>query len=158
VQADAADALRDRLEPAVTAAGYDLDDLVVTSAGRRRLVRLVVDKDGGVTLDECAEVSRAVSALLDANDALLGAGPYTLEVSSRGVSRPLTMPRHWQRNVGRLVKSVRADGSTVLGRIVRADEQGATLRPEVGADVDVEYPDVTRALVQVEMRRDPPEQ
>jgi ribosome maturation factor RimP len=158
VQADAADALRDRLEPAVTAAGYDLDDLVVTSAGRRRLVRLVVDKDGGVTLDECAEVSHAVSAVLDANDSLLGPGAYTLEVSSRGVSRPLTLPRHWQRNLGRLVKVVRTDGTTLIGRVIRADEQGATVRPEVGTDVDVEYPHVARALVQVEMRRDPLEQ
>jgi ribosome maturation factor RimP len=158
VHAEAAAALRDRLQPAVARAGYDLEDLVVTSAGRRRLVRVVVDKDGGVTLDECAEVSRVVSAVLDADDAGLGPGAYTLEVSSPGVTRPLTLPRHWRRNVGRRVKVVRVDGTTLLGVVARADDSAATLLPDGGgAEVVLAYPDVRRAVVQVDLSRSPQE-
>lgn len=152
-----AQGLAERLAPAVTAAGYDLEDLVVTSAGRRRLVRVVVDKDGGVTLDECAAVSRLVSVALDADDALLGPGSYTLEVSSPGVSRPLTLPRHWRRNVGRRVKVVRADGATLLGRVTHADERAATLQLDDGAVVEVPFDDVRKAVVQVDLSRGPTE-
>ncbi len=153
MQAEAAAALRARLAPVVAQAGYDLEDLVVTPAGRRRLVRVVVDKDGGVTLDECAEVSHAVSAALDVDDALLGPGSYTLEVSSPGVSRPLTLPRHWRRNTGRRVRVERTDGTSLLGRVSAADERGATLRLDDGSDVQVAFADVATALVQVELTR-----
>src|SRR3954471_22234941 len=99
----AASRLAGWIEPVVGAAGYDLEELVVTPAGRRSVVRVVVDRDAGVTLDDIAEVSRAVSAALDENDGELGRAPYVLEVTSPGVDRPLTEPRHWRRNTGRLV-------------------------------------------------------
>lgn len=149
---EVAQALRERLEPAVAAAGYDLEDLVVTPAGKRRLVRVVVDKDGGVTLDECAEVSRLVSVALDADDAMLGAAPYTLEVSSPGVSRPLRLPRHWRRNQGRTVKVVRPDGGALVGRLLASDETTATVQPEGGEPVTVSFEDVAKATVQVDLR------
>jgi len=88
------------ITPVVDGAGYDLEELVVTPAGRRSVVRVVVDRDQGVTLDDIAEVSRAVSEVLDANDDGMGR-PYVLEVTSPGVDRPLTERRHWQRNIGR---------------------------------------------------------
>jgi len=91
------------LEPIVRAAGMDLESVRVGSAGRRRLLRVIVDADGGVSLDGIALVSREVSARLDATGAM-GEAPYTLEVSSPGVDRPLTLPRHWRRAVGRLVR------------------------------------------------------
>ena len=91
------------LEPIVRAAGMDLESVRVGSAGRRRLLRVIVDADGGVSLDDIALVSREVSARLDATGAM-GEAPYTLEVSSPGVDRPLTLPRHWRRAVGRLVR------------------------------------------------------
>lgn len=150
--AQVAQQLRDRLTPVVERAGYDLEDMVVTPAGKRRLVRLLVDKDGGVTLDECAEVSRAVSDVLDDADDILGQQPYTLEVSSPGVSRPLTLPRHWRRNVDRLVKVTRADGSTLTGRITAGDEHSADLDVE-GVPQTVQYDDVTTCVVQVELNR-----
>ncbi|MGB9375672.1 MAG: ribosome maturation factor RimP [Jiangellales bacterium] len=150
--AQVAQQLRDRLTPAIERAGYDLEDVVVTPAGKRRLVRLLVDKDGGVTLDECAEVSRAVSAVLDEADDVLGQQPYTLEVSSPGVSRPLTLPRHWRRNVDRLVKITRSDGSTLTGRITAAHEHSADLDVD-GARQSVRYDDVTTCVVQVELNR-----
>jgi len=150
-------ALAQRLAPVVGSSGYDLEDLVVTSAGRRTLVRLLVDKDGGVTLDECAELSRSVSAVLDVDDAVLGSAPYTLEVSSPGVSRPLTLPRHWRRNVGRLVRVVRADGAAVLGRLTGSDETSASLRLEDGTDLVLPFDGVRKAVVQVELAGSPAE-
>lgn len=149
--AQVADELRARLTPLVERAGYDLEDVAVTPAGKRRLVRLSVDKDGGVTLDECAEVSRDVSTALDSFDDLLGSQAYTLEVSSPGVSRPLTLPRHWRRNVGRLVRVTRTDGSVVEGRVISSSDEATDLEVD-GAMVIVGFSDVAQAMVQVELR------
>jgi len=91
------------LAPVMRAAGLDLESVRIGTAGRRRLLRVVVDADGGVSLDDIALVSREVSARLDGTGAM-GDAPYTLEVSSPGVDRPLTQPRHWRRAVGRLVR------------------------------------------------------
>ena len=121
------------IEPVVTGAGYDLEELVVTPAGRRTVVRVVVDRDEGVSLDDVAEVSRAVSDVLDRNDGDLGRAPYVLEVTSPGVDRPLTEPRHWRRNTGRLVAvTVGPAGSAeqLAGRITAVDDAGVTLAVE----------------------------
>jgi ribosome maturation factor RimP len=125
--------LAGRIQPVVEAAGYDLEELVVTPAGRRSVVRVVVDRDEGVTLDEVAEVSRAVSEELDREDGELGRAPYVLEVTSPGVDRPLTEHRHWRRNAGRLVLvAVGPAGSTeqVTARIQEVDADGVTLAVE----------------------------
>ena len=118
--------------PVVEGAGYDLEELVVTPAGRRSVVRVVVDRDRGVTLDDIADVSRAVSDVLDAKDD--GMGPaYVLEVTSPGVDRPLTDHRHWRRNLGRLVTvAVGPAGAAdeVTGRITATDAAGVTLAVE----------------------------
>jgi ribosome maturation factor RimP len=132
-QDPAATRLAGWIEPVVAGAGYDLEELVVTPAGRRSVVRVVVDRDEGVSLDDVAEVSRAVSAVLDRNDGELGRAPYVLEVTSPGVDRPLTEPRHWRRNTGRLVAvAVGPAGSTeqVTGRITAVDDAGVTLAVE----------------------------
>ena len=140
------------LEPVVSAAGYDLEDLTVSPAGKRSVVRVLVDKDGGVTLDDVADVSRLVSEALDVADeqdpTLLGTS-YVLEVSSPGVDRPLTEPRHWRRNVGRLVSATLRDGSTAAGRITAADEAGVVLDD----DRVLPWAEVARGLVQVEFNR-----
>jgi len=114
------------IQPALSAAGMDLESARVTVAGKRRLLRVVVDADGGVSLDDAAEVSREISALLDAVDAM-GDVPYTLEVSSPGVDRPLTEPKHWRRAARRLVKVKVTGEGTVEGRILAADDDGVTL-------------------------------
>ena len=119
--------------PVVEAAGYDLEELVVTPAGRRSIVRVVVDRDAGVTLDDVAEVSRAVSTALDEHDGEFGSAPYVLEVTSPGVDRPLTEPRHWRRNTGRLVTvAVGREGSPeqVTARVLEVDGDGVTLAVE----------------------------
>jgi len=120
------DRLASLLEPAVRAAGYDLEQVSVSPAGRRRVVTVVVDADGGVSLDDIADVSRAVSGVLDEHDDLLGRAPYVLEVTSPGVDRPLTEPRHWRRAAGRLVK-VAVDGRMIEARVVGADDAGVEL-------------------------------
>jgi ribosome maturation factor RimP len=82
----------------------------------------------------------------------MGEMPYTLEVTSRGVDRPLTLPRHWRRNQDRLVKATLADGGEVTGRIVGSDETAATLDVD-GDRREVAYADVAKALVQIEFNR-----
>jgi ribosome maturation factor RimP len=118
--------LAELIEPVVTAAGLDLESVRMSVAGKRRLLRIVVDGDHGVSLDDAADVSRDISAMLDEGNAL-GEVPYTLEVSSPGVDRPLTEPRHWRRAVGRLVKVKVTGEGTVEGRILAADADGVTL-------------------------------
>ena len=102
-------------------------------------------------MDDIADATRAVSAELDATD-LMGNNPYTLEVSSPGVDRPLTLPRHWRRNAGRLVKvTFSGDSAPVEGRIVAGDEDGATLSVD-GDEVRVAFADVQKAKIQIEFK------
>jgi ribosome maturation factor RimP len=142
------------VEPVVTAAGYDLEELVVVAAGRRSLVKVVVDADGGITLDDIAEVSRAVSGALDDADAdggIVGKAPYTLEVTSRGVDRPLTEERHWRRNVGRLVK-VQVGEESLTARVTAATEAGVVLDVN-GSARELGYAQLGDGKVQVEFGR-----
>jgi ribosome maturation factor RimP len=125
--------LRSIVEPLAREGGFDLEDLAVTRVGRRHVVRITVDADGGIGHDQLSDLSRVISAGLDAAESggdgqhggELIAGSYTLEVSSPGVDRPLTLPRHWRRNVGRLVRAS-VDGATVAGRVTAADDAGVT--------------------------------
>jgi ribosome maturation factor RimP len=143
--------VREVVEPAVTAAGYDLEDVTVTAAGRRSVVRVIVDRDDGVDLDAVAEVARLVSDTLDADDPT-GDAPYTLEVSSPGVDRPLTEPRHWRRASGRLVKAGVRDGADVTGRVVGSDDSGVTFDVD-GEQRNVPYDALGPGKVQVEFSR-----
>lgn len=145
------DSLEQVLSPAASTMGLDLEDVTVATAGRRRLLRVAVDKDGGVTLDDIAEATRRLSQELDDTD-VMGEQPYTLEVTSPGLDRSLTAPRHWRRNVGRLVLVTDGEGRTLLGRIVSSDDEQAAL--EVGGSArTVRYADVAKARVQVEFNR-----
>lgn len=137
------------LEPVVTAAGLELESVRVGRAGRRSLLRVVVDTEQGVSLDDIALVSRAVAAEIDARDAM-GPSPYTLEVSSPGIDRPLTEPRHWRRAFGRLVRSPLAGSAeTVEGRIVAAGPDGVTLEID-GEPREFGYAELGPGQVQVE--------
>jgi ribosome maturation factor RimP len=153
--ASAQDAVRERVEQELAtplgALGLDVEAVELTPAGKRRILRIAVDGDEGVTLDDVATATKKVSEVLDASD-VMGEMPYTLEVTSRGVDRPLTLPRHWRRNADRLVKVTTEDGDTVTGRIVRSDDETATLDVE-GASREVAYAEVAKALVQVEFNR-----
>ena len=153
------------LEPVVTTAGLDLEAVRVSPAGRRRLLRLVVDADGGVGLDQIAEISREVSARLDSSN-IMGDVPYTLEVSSPGIDRPLTEPRHWRRALGRLVSvsltatddnapraAAAARPAPILqGRVLVADDTGVTLDVD-GDRAEFDYDELGSGRVQVEFGR-----
>lgn len=147
------DRVADLLAPVIDDTGLDMEAVELVPAGRRTVLRVVVDADGGVTLDQLATTSRAVASALDSSD-VMGARAYTLEVTSRGVDRPLTAPRHWQRNVGRLVKADQHDGSQLVGRVVAADNSGAHVEVD-GHQHRVAYTDVARARVQVEFSKLP---
>lgn len=149
------DQTRDRLAGVITdplaAVGLDVEAVELTPAGKRRMLRVAVDKDGGVTLDDIAEATKEVSRVLDYSD-VMGEQPYTLEVTSPGTDRPLTLPRHWRRNESRLVKVTLVDGETVTGRISGSDDERATLDVD-GTTRDVAYADVAKAKIQIEFNR-----
>ncbi|HWJ81315.1 MAG TPA: ribosome maturation factor RimP [Nocardioides sp.] len=143
--------IEDELSGPLGELGLDVESVEITPAGKRRVLRVAVDKDGGVTLDDVATATRAVNTVLDASD-VMGEQPYTLEVTSRGVDRPLTHPRHWRRNRSRLVKVTSTDGSVVTGRITGSDEEQVTLEVD-GSERVVALADVAKALVQIEFNR-----
>jgi len=148
--------LRPVVGPVVERLGYDLEDLTVSAAGRRHVLKVVIDCDGGVGLDDIATLSRELSAALEEDDAIPGS--YVLEVSSPGVDRPLTEPRHWRRSVSRLVTVTTTGGDELTGRIQTTDDAAAVLVDDAtGAEQTLAYADVERALVQIELRpkRDP---
>jgi ribosome maturation factor RimP len=152
------DKIADVIRPVVAAAGMDLESVRVSAAGRRRLLRVIVDSDSGVGLDDAATVSRDVSAALD-SVAVMGDFPYTLEVSSPGVDRPLTDRRHWRRAVGRLVTVTvtDSDGSRpISGRVCGADADEVTLDVD-GARRHFGYAVLGPGAIQVEFGHPPSE-
>ena len=150
--ADTRDRLAGELTGPIGQLGLDLEAVDLTNAGKRRVLRVAIDKDGGVTMDDIADATREVSRVLDETN-LMGQQAYTLEVSSPGVDRPLTLPRHWRRNTGRLVKVVLDEGDPVTGRIAETDDTGAVLDVE-GADHRVEYAAVKKAKIQIEFKKE----
>ena len=143
--------IEDELAQPLASLGLDVEAVEITPAGKRRILRVAVDKDGGVTLDDVADATREVNRVLDESD-VMGEQPYTLEVTSRGVDRPLTLPRHWRRNESRLVKVTPTEGAVFTGRVLASDDDGATLDVQ-GKQRRVAYADVKRALVQIEFNR-----
>jgi ribosome maturation factor RimP len=139
------------LAPVVTGAGLDLEDVTISAAGRRRVLRVVVDRDGGVDLDTVAEVSRAISAVLD-RDGGLGEIPYTLEVTSPGVGRPLTEPRHYRRALGRLVRVDTTDGRVLTGRIRSVHDDGIVLDVQ-GQEHELRWAALRTGHIEVEFSR-----
>jgi len=90
------------LEPTIDRLGYELTDVELKLGGRSGLLRLYIDKEGGVDIDDCEAVSHQVSAILDVEDPI--PGNYTLEVSSPGLDRTLTKPAHFKRFMGEDIK------------------------------------------------------
>ncbi|WP_446665531.1 ribosome maturation factor RimP [Flexivirga sp. B27] len=144
-----------------------VEDVTVMPAGKRRLVRVLVDRDlpadadptaatPPLDLDEISQVTPVISERLDATDAM-GEQPYVLEVSSPGTERPLTLPRHFRRNVGRLVELAGPAQAPVTGRIIRADEDSFTLSVAgtkgATSEQSFSYDDSLRGTVQVEFNR-----
>lgn len=152
--------------PVLEAYGLELDQLDIIPAGKRKVLRIAVDGDGpkgrGPLLDDIARATRDISDALDESPEI-GDAPFTLEVSSRGVGKPLTEPKHYRRNVGRLVLAILVDGTQLRGRLTEATDDSITITVEAepgkklpkGTDpVHVlAHDEISKATIQVEMNR-----
>lgn len=144
--------LTELLTPAVTRAGFVLEEVTVTPVGKRRLVAVVVDcEDRNPSLDEVTVVSKEVSAILD-NYTQMGEMPFTLEVTTPGIDRPLTLGRHWKKNVGRLVKITPKTGEKYIGRIASVKENAVTIEMK-GKESEISFAEISRAQIEVEFNR-----
>lgn len=149
--------LRGLLESLVSAKDLDLEEIEVSRAGRRRVLRVVVDSDEGVDLDECAELSRSISEKLDETDAM-GEDEYQLEVTSPGAERPLTEHRHYLRAVGRLARFQLHEDGELVARILTVDDEGLDLEvPGVKGRKPtarrIEFTGIAKARVEIEFNR-----
>ncbi len=142
------------LGPVVNTFPFDLDEIEITRSGGQRILDVAIDGDSGVNLDEVAAVSRAISEFLDNSDAM-GDEPYVLEVGTRGVTKPLTKPVHWARNVGRLV-NVAGDAINAVGRIVEFIDPAVTLDIK-GKLRTISIQEISRANIEIEFKKMPKE-
>ena len=144
-------ALKDQIfelvAPLVDKAGLVLEDVQVQTPGKNRFVTIMVDSETGLNLDQVTDISRLVGEAMD-KAPFMGDTPYTLEVTTPGVDRPLTAPRHFKKNVDRLVKITKNDGTQVKGRISSADEDSVTLD-----NASINYSDIKRAIIEIEFNR-----
>jgi ribosome maturation factor RimP len=149
------DQIIELLTPAVREAGFYLEDIHIATPGSHRIVTCIVDGDSSLNLDQVTSASRVISELLDEAE-FMGETPFTLEVTSPGVDRPLTLPRHFAKNNDRLVKVIRMDGSEVIGRIASNTDDSVTLvvslKKESREEV-ISLTDIKRALVEIEFSR-----
>ena len=149
------DQISELVTPAVSDQGFYLEDVHVATPGSHRIVTCIVDGDASLNLDQVTTVSRVISELLD-EAAFMGETPFTLEVTSPGVDRPLTQPRHFAKNIDRLLKIVKLDGSEVTGRILSNTDQDVTLTVTVKKEITeqtVSLSEIKRAVVEIEFNR-----
>jgi len=149
------DQISELVTPAVSDQGFYLEDVHVATPGSHRIVTCIVDGDASLNLDQVTTVSRVISELLD-EAPFMGETPFTLEVTSPGVDRPLTQPRHFAKNIDRLLKIVKLDGSEVTGRILSNTDQDVTLTLTVKKEIieqTVSLSEIKRAVVEIEFNR-----
>jgi ribosome maturation factor RimP len=149
------DQISELVTPAVSDLGFYLEDVHVATPGSHRIVTCIVDGDASLNLDQVTSVSRVISELLD-EAAFMGETPFTLEVTSPGVDRPLTQPRHFAKNISRLLKIIKLDGSEVTGRILSNTDTDVTLTVTVKKETREEVitlADIKRAVVEIEFNR-----
>jgi len=135
------------ITPTIEGLGFYLEDLNITSAGRRSMLTVIVDGDTHLNLDQVTSVTKAIGEIVE-NIQSLGQTPFTLEVTSPGIDRPLTKPRHWKKNVDRLVKVVLQDASEVKGRIKESNQESATIDDKL-----IKFADIKRATLEVEFKQ-----
>ena len=140
------DRIAEAITPTIESSNAFLEDVMLVRAGKKSLLTVIVDGEAGLNLDQVTEISRNVSEIVE-NLPEMGSTPFTLEVTSPGVDRPLTLPRHWRKNVGRLVKATMLDGSVREGRIGESSEVSVIID-----DVAVTYSEIKKALVQIEFK------
>jgi ribosome maturation factor RimP len=134
------------ITPALEALGFYLEDVTIISAGRRSMLTVIVDGDTHLSLDQVTSATKAIGEIVESVQSL-GETPFTLEVTSPGLDRPLTKVRHWQKNINRLVKVVLLDGSEIKGRINDVNEVSAIVDEK-----NINYSDIKRATLEVEFK------
>ena len=134
------------ITPALEALGFYLEDVTIISAGRRSMLTVIVDGDTHLSLDQVTAATKAIGEIVESIQSL-GETPFTLEVTSPGLDRPLTKVRHWQKNINRLVKVVLLDGSEIKGRIIDVSEVSARVDEK-----NINYSDIKRATLEVEFK------
>ncbi len=149
------DQVSELVTPAVSDLGFYLEDVHIATPGNHRIVTCIVDGDASLNLDQVTSVSRVISELLD-EAAFMGETPFTLEVPSPGVDRPLTQPRHFAKNVDRLLKVIKLDGSEITGRILSNTDNDVTLTVVVKKETTeqtISLTEIKRAVVEIEFNR-----
>jgi len=145
------DQISELVTPAVAAAGFYLEDVELLNAGKSRVITCIVDGDITLNLDQVTVITKAISALLD-EAAFLDETPFTLEVTSPGVDRPITLPRHWRKNHDRLIKIVLTNGEVFEGRILTSDETTVTIAGKKAESI-ISFAEIKRATVEIEFNR-----
>ena len=148
------DSIADAIRPAVENAGFFLEDVFTSNPGNHRIVTCMIDGISPLSLDEVTVVSREISAILDESPLLTEA--FTLEVTSPGIERPLTLPRHWTKNLTRIIKVTLTDDTEVSGRLTEFDETRAILIENIKGRMkthEVAFADIRRAHVEIEFNR-----
>jgi len=135
------------ITPALSNLGFYLEDVVITTAGRRSMITVIVDGDTHLSLDQVTQVTKAIGEIIE-NIQSLGQTPFTLEVTSPGIDRPLTKPRHWRKNINRLVKVVLLDGKEIKGRVRDSTQISATIDEQV-----INLSDIKRATLEIEFKQ-----
>lgn len=149
------DQISELITPALQQAGYFLEDVNLVTPGNHRIVTVIVDGESALNLDQVTVASKLVSELMD-EATFMGETPFTLEVTSPGIDRPLTLPRHFAKNVTRLLKVTKTDGIVVTGRITSNTDSDVTLsvvEKKETKEVVVALADIKRAVVEIEFNR-----
>jgi ribosome maturation factor RimP len=134
------------IRPIIEATGNYLEELTITSAGKVKILTVIVDSDSHLNLDEITAVTKEISEVIETLEEL-GDTAFTLEVTSPGIDRPLTKPRHWRKNLDRLVKITMISGQDIQGRIGEATETVVLVD-----DQKVSFEDVKRAVLEIEFK------
>ena len=135
------------ITPALAKLEFYLEDITITSAGKRSMLTVIVDADAHLSLDQVTVATKAIGELVEGIQSL-GDTPFTLEVTSPGIDRPLTKPRHWRKNIDRLIKVILLDGTEVKGRIKDASELSATVDQQV-----ILFTNIKRAILEIEFKQ-----
>jgi ribosome maturation factor RimP len=135
------------ITPAIESLGFFVEDIAITSAGKRSMLTVIVDGDTHLSLDQVTVATKAISEIVE-NLPTLGNNPFTLEVTSPGLDRPLTKPRHWQKNKDRLIKIILNDGKEITGRIKDSTQSAVTVDEQV-----INFADMKRATLEIEFKQ-----
>ena len=136
------------ITPEIESLGFYIEDITITSAGKRSMLTVIVDGDTHLSLDQVTVATKAISEIVE-NLPTLGNNPFTLEVTSPGLDRPLTKPRHWRKNKDRLIKIILNDGKEINGRIKESTENSVSVDEQV-----INFADIKRATLEIEFKKD----